>query len=152
MNEVRRVLFSSSGDGRWFRREWSLQCPVQMWRGRRCQGVCGHNGVHWTYRADGAFEWEDNEDDSSEDGCSGTVPPGHEHYWTPEEMTHRHYMNRYEDSEVTDPVKIARLEAGETEIHESLTRPVSEDKLAAMVAAGKLELPTPRNYGKPKVE
>lgn len=126
------VLFSETTDGRWFRREWVEQCDEKLFLGDQCQGVKGHKGVHWHYKLDGSFHWDDNDDDPQEDGCSGTTPPGHKTYITPEKMTEQHYRSHFTDSEVTDPLEIERLKRNEQSEDEAITRPVSPERAAEM--------------------
>jgi len=79
------VIYSTDGKGHWIRREWVDQCPEDVFLAARCQGVKGHKGVHWCYKPDGSFAWDDNDDDPQEDGSSGSTPPGHKnglHRWT----------------------------------------------------------------------
>lgn len=119
------VLFSTDGRGNWNRREWVPQCNKKVFLGTRCQGIFGHKGVHWNFNPSGSFQWDDNEEDSTENGCSGTTPPGAEGYKTPLEMQSQYYMNNFKDSDVTDPDEIARLERGEMNKNETIDRPVT---------------------------
>jgi hypothetical protein len=123
----KHVLYSSDGQGNWWRREWKPQCNEEVFMSDRCQGVKGHKDVHWSYRPCGSFAWDDNDDDPKHDGCSGTTPPDHKSYKTPLEMQDHYYLSHYEDSEVKDPAILAMLEKGDTpEDGASITRPLSE--------------------------
>jgi len=144
------VLYSTDGEGHWHRREWKRQCPEDVFMRGRCQGVEGHKGVHWSFNASGSFCYDDNDNDSTEQGCSGSVPPDHKHYRSPLEMSKYHYMGHYEDSEVTDPEEIARLERGDMKPGESVTRPCSKEDIDMLRAKGRLDYDKPRN-GPPTV-
>jgi hypothetical protein len=121
---VKDVSYFTNGDGKWFKREWREQCPEDIFLGGRCQGVKGHDGEHWCYNLNGNYQWEDNENDLTKQGCSGFTPPGHEKYVNPVDTLEKCYLNNYVDSEVTNPELIARLEAGEIDDGESTIRPV----------------------------
>lgn len=124
------VLYSTNGDGCWFRREWAKQCRHKVFFGRRCQGVKGHKGVHWCYNEHGSFVWQDNQDDLQHDGYSGSTPPGHKEWISPVKMMKKCYLEAFTDSEVTDPEIIERLEKDDPpEKGASITRPVDMEKL-----------------------
>ena len=108
------ILYSTDGQGKWWRREWKRQCDQEVFFAGRCQGVQGHKDVHWSYRPCGNFAWDDNDADLKHDGCAGSTPPYHKEYKSPLEMQAHYYMNHYEDSEVEDPTILAMLEKGET--------------------------------------
>lgn len=124
------ILYSTDGQGHWWRREWKPQCNEEVFMsGGRCQGVKGHKDVHWSYGPCGSFTWDDNDDDPKHDGCSGSTPPDHKEYKTPLEMQAHYYMSHYEDSEVKDHAIVAMLEKGDTpEEGASLTRPLSKEE------------------------
>lgn len=123
------ILYSSDGQGNWWRREWKPQCNEEVFMVGRCQGVQGHKDVHWAYRPCGSFAWDDNDDDLKHEGCSGSTPPDHKEYKTPLEMQAHYYMSHYEDSEVKDPIILAMLEKGDTpEKGASITRPLSKEE------------------------
>lgn len=117
------VSYSTDGAGRWRRREYRRQCPEGVMLTGRCQGTLGHKGVHWGYTPGGSFCYDDNADDPTGHGCSGSIPPGHKDYRTPEEMAPHYHMAHFEDSTVTDPAEIARLERGDVRPGESTSRP-----------------------------
>lgn len=118
------ILFSTDGEGHWWRREWAVQCDQEVFMAGRCQGVKGHKDVHWCYQEDGSFAWDDNDDDRKHDGCSGSTPPGHKSYVNPVDQIDKNWLSHYTDTEVTDPEEIARLERDEMHEGESITRPV----------------------------
>jgi len=119
------VLFSTDGKGNWWRREWVEQCDQDVFFYGRCQGVKGHKGVHWCYQPCGSLAWDDNENDPTEKGAAGSIPPGHKSYTTPEKMVKKYWLEHYTDTKVTDPKEIARLEADKMKPGESITRPVN---------------------------
>lgn len=145
------VLYSTDGKGHWWRVEWKRQCPEGVFMAGRCQGVEGHKGVHWRFNAHGSFCYDDNDNDSSEDGCSGSIPPDHKHYRSPLEMSKHFYMSHKTESEVTDPAEIERLEKGEFRDGESCTRPCSKEDVERLKDRIDDSRKT-RNYGPPKVE
>ena len=164
-----RVSFSTDGKGRWWRTDWQRQCPEGVFLQGRCQGVEGHKGVHWRYDASGSFCYDDNEQDSSEFGCSGTIPPDHKHYRTPLEMEKRLFRKFKSMVEVTDPEEVARLERNEINDNESVIRPLREDgvspekwaELKRQSEEMKAQKPKPEHWlkrliwprsGKPKVD
>lgn len=114
------AMYSTDGEGYWIRREWAPQCEEKVFLTGRCQGVKGHEGVHWHYKPNGSFAWSDNEDDPQHEGCSGTVPPGHADYSSPVEMQHEYWLSHFTDQQVVDPDEIARLERGDLRDHESI--------------------------------
>lgn len=133
------VMYWTDGKGNWHRRAWKRQCPCNVFLRGRCQGVEGHKGVHWSYSPCGSFCYDDNEEDLTENGCSGSIPPDHKHYHKPQDMAKQYYMNFYEDSDVTDPEEIARLERGQTKPGESVNRPCSKEVVERLKAEGRLD-------------
>lgn len=127
MKKVKKphILFSTDGKGNWNRREFALQCTERVFFGSRCQGVLGHKGVHWHFNASGSFMYDDNENDSTENGCSGMIPPDHKDSRTPLEMQKEYYITNFTDSVVTDANEIARLEKGQMRSNETIDRPVT---------------------------
>lgn len=123
-DDVPNVHFSTNGEGRWWKTEYVRQCTEGVFLQGRCQGVEGHKGVHWRYDASGSFHYDDNESDSSEEGCSGVIPPDHKSYRTPLEMSENYFMSHRTHDEVTDLAEIERLENNETQEGVSITRPV----------------------------
>lgn len=123
------TLYSTDGEGYWSKREWAEQCPEEVFMSGKCQGVKGHKGVHWCYGEDGSFKWDDNDDDPTEKGAAGSIPPDHKTYRHPIDMQPLYWLSNYTDTEITDPELIAKLENDETEEGASITRPVDMDKL-----------------------
>ena len=118
------ILYSTDGKGNWWKREWVEQCSEDVFiRRGQCQGVKGHEGVHWRFGSAGWFEWDEPE------GCSGTTPPDHKSYVSPLEMEKKHWLSNYSDTEITDTEKITQLERGECEEEASIDRPVNMDDL-----------------------
>jgi hypothetical protein len=136
-----RVLYSTDGKGNWHRCEWKRQCPENVFLRGRCQGTEGHKGVHWSYNPSGSFCYSDNDADPTENGCSGSVPPDHKHYRTPLEMSKYYHMVFREESVVTDPDEIARLEREETKNGESVDRPCDKEMIEKFRAEGRLDYP-----------
>jgi hypothetical protein len=132
------VVYSTDGNGNWMRREWKRQCCEGVFLNGACQGVEGHKGVHWSYKEDGSFSYSDNDNDSTEKGCSGSIPPDHETYRTPSQMAAEYYTTQFVDSVVTDPAHIARLEEGDEE-GASFVRPCSVEVVEELRAAGRLD-------------
>lgn len=131
-------MFSLWGD-RWFRREWKLQCRHKdVLRRQRCQGVDGHEGPHWYYGPDGSFHQSFRKETITKpsDIASSSTPPDHKDYVPPSEMVKHLHHCHYEDSEVTDPDEIARLNAGEMRNGESITRPCSEEDMEMLKLRG----------------
>ena len=128
------ITYYGNGKGRWLKRVWRCQCPKKVFFYGRCQGVRGHNGVHWRYAASGDFEWADNDQDPKQNddkGCAGSIPPGNEGYPSPTKMQKRYYMSHNNDAEVTDPAVIEKLENGEPpEPDASIDRPLTKEEVA----------------------
>lgn len=134
MPRTTHVCYYTNGKGYWLRREWKPQCAARVFLSSRCQGVKGHKGVHWCYSPSGDFDWDDNDDDPHEDGCSGVTPPGHKDYVSPVKMEKHHYMSHYADTVVTDQAIIAMLEKGKPpERDAAIDRPVTDKKLLAVL-------------------
>jgi len=137
--------YSSDGKGNWWKTVWEEQCPEfvgiggilakikdgEEWSTRhlRCQGVKGHKGLHWRYGPCGSYEWDDNEEDSTEEGCCGTTPPDHKKYVAPQRKCEEHWMNFKTTTKVEDPEKIAALERGEYEDGAGVDKPVDFDEM-----------------------
>lgn len=104
------------------------------------QGMLGHQGDHWCFRPDGAYHFKPHASDPKREqiGC-GTTPPGNAEYRTPLEMTRHHYLNHYEDAEVTDPSELVRLERGELNPHENVNRPCTPEEMEQLRKLGRLE-------------
>lgn len=122
------VRYWSDGKGKWWKTVWQRQCPEGVFLAGRCQGVEGHKGVHWRYSPCGSLRYVDNANDPSENGGSGSIPPGHKHYKPPAELQKLYFMNFKETTEVTESDEIARLERDEVRDGESLDRPYDPDK------------------------
>lgn len=129
------IHYSTDGKGRWWKTEHRLQCPEKGFLRGRCQGVKGHKGVHWSFSSDGSFCYGDNDEDSSENGCSGITPPGHKSYRSPFEMEQHYYMRNASCMEVIDKDEIARLESNNIKSGESVSRPVDFSKMSPEHAA-----------------
>lgn len=128
-----RVTYTTDGKGKWWKRVSAKRCTEEVFMHDQCQGVHGHDGVHWCYNASGSFCWDDNEYDPKEGGCSGTTPPDHEKYVSPVEMVKHHYSSHGgEYVEVVDPELIAKLEKDEL-LGENVgvIRPVTDPKRLA---------------------
>lgn len=119
------VTYYTNGKGRWLRREWKPQCPSKVFFYGRCQGVKGHKGVHWGYSPCGSLHWADNDDDRQQDGCAGSIPPGHKEYVSPVKMQKHYFMSHYTDKEIADKAVVAMLERDNPpERGASINRPV----------------------------
>jgi hypothetical protein len=116
------VMFFNNGYGKWIKREWSIQCSEKILFSNQCQGIKGHKDVHWYYKSDGSFAWADNKNDPRHDGYSGSTPPDHEKYVTPQSMMEKLWLTNFIDFEVMDKEEIARLEKGEMRDNESVVR------------------------------
>jgi SAM-dependent methyltransferase len=138
--EPREVTLYTDGKGRWLKRVWAAQCPETILLNDRCQGMLGHQGDHWCFRPDGAYHFKPHASDPKREqiGC-GTTPPGNAEYRTPLEMTRHHYLNHYEDAEVTDPSELVRLERGELNPHENVNRPCTPEEMEQLRKLGRLE-------------
>jgi len=144
------INFSTDGSGKWWKTEWKEQCPHKSLFGK-CQGVDGHKGVHWSYNEHGSFCYKDNEADSSENGCSGSIPPDHKNYIAPLEMAKHYYMTHHTSKEINDLEVIARLERGELLDGESINRPVGDLHPELMKEIMKRSREATGSNGKPKV-
>ncbi len=128
------IMYSSDGEGRWWKREWKDQCPEDAFIRDKCQGTKGHSDIHWRYNTDGSLVWSENKAEMTEAeladqtrGCSGSTPPGHANWISPVDKAKDYYMEFYEDSDVTDPEIIAALERDEPpEKGASTNRPCTE--------------------------
>ncbi len=119
------ILFQTGGDGKWFRTEWQSQCPKEVFMGSKCQGVEGHEGDHWCFGPQGDYMWDCDRDGLEDyDAVAGQTPAGHPDYKTPMEMRKHYHMAHYSCDEVTNKKEIIRLDRGEMNDGESITRPV----------------------------
>lgn len=124
------VMYSADGRGNWWRTEWKPQCKAHVYIMGHCQGFVGHKGVHWRFGPSGSFEYSDNKNDPSEDGCSGSIPPGHKTYRTPESMQKHLHLRHRKTVKVKDKRVLAMLEKDKTpERNASTNRPVRTDEL-----------------------
>ncbi len=83
--------------------------------------------MHWCYSPSGDFDWDDNDDDPQEGGCSGSTPPGHKDYLSPVKTQKHCHTSNYIDAQVTDKEIIAMLEKGKTpERDAGIDRPVTD--------------------------
>lgn len=134
------VTYYTDGKGLWLKRVWAAQCPETILFRDQCQGVAGHKGDHWCYRPDGSYQYKPHETDPrrKEIGC-GTNPPGSLGYRTPLEMSRFRHVAFYDDSEVTDPIEIERLQRGEFASNESANLPCTEEQIEELRRLGRLE-------------
>jgi hypothetical protein len=124
-------MFSSHGDGKWWRTDFPRQCPERVTVAGRCQGVEGHAGNHWCYAGHGSYCYVVNRKGKKLkpwDAAAGMTPPGHKKYVHPEKVQKLFYLANAKRSRVTDPKEIARLERGDLRDNESCTRPVTDEK------------------------
>jgi hypothetical protein len=136
--EKPHVMYGTSGDGKWWRIDYPLQCPESVIMAGRCQGAKGHKGPHWCYHGDGSYGWEHNKADrklKGHDIAAGSTPPGHPSYVHPEKMQAKYYLSLSRRKRVTGPKEITRLTRGAIRENEGLTQPVRLDN--APVRAGK---------------
>ena len=122
------VTYYGDGEGNWGKRVWAEQCPETILFGYQCQGVKGHEGDHWSYGPDGSYHYDVQGELEPHDIAGGMIPPGHKTWISPVDKMEEHHRCHYEDSEVTDPDLIARLNRGEIEDGEALNQPVKFDK------------------------
>ena len=116
-----KVLYASNGKGGWWRTEFAVQCKESVFILGECQGVKGHDGECWAYSPHGNLL-------RSGPSGTGSTPPGHDSYISPEVMQEHYYMRHKTQEEVTDPDLIARLEADDPpEKGAGITRPLEED-------------------------
>ena len=134
------VTFYTDGEGRWLKRVWAAQCPETILFRDQCQGVSGHLGDHWCFRPDGSYHYKPHETDPKrqEVGC-GTKPPGSSEYRSPLEMSRYRYSAHYEDSEVTEPSEIERLQLGDFASNESANLPCTENQIEELRKLGRLD-------------
>ena len=118
-----RVAYYELDDGSWKWLDYAEQCPEDVFLLKRCQGVKGHKGVHWAYDESGSFCYEDNKDDSTENGYSGSIPPEHKDYRTPISMREHYHLNHTKVSPLVDEEIIARIKKRQLKNGESLDRP-----------------------------
>lgn len=104
------VHYYQDHEGKFFKRTSAKRCVEDVFLVGQCQGVEGHNGLHWRYDSSGNFCWSDNEFDPKEGGCSGSTPPDHKNYISPVEMCNSHYSKfGSEWEEVIDPEELKML-------------------------------------------
>lgn len=134
------VTFYTDGKGHWLKRVWAVQCPETILFRDQCQGVAGHVGDHWCFRPDGAYHYKPHEADPiRKEVTCGTIPPGFSGYRTPLEMSRYQYAAHYEDSEVTEPSEIARLQRGDFASNESVNQPCTEEQIEELRYLGRLD-------------
>ncbi len=66
-------------------------------------------------------------------------PPGSSEYRSPLEMCRFRYATHYEDSEVTDPSEIERLQLGDFASNESADLPCTEEQIEELRKLGRLD-------------
>lgn len=120
MTRYPHVTYTTDGKGSWVKRIWAVQCSDTTLFREQCQGVAGHTGDHWCFRPDGSCLYNPHETDSqcNEIGCA-IIPPGSSGYRTPLEMSRYRHSTFDEDSEVTEPSEIERVQRGEFAPNES---------------------------------
>lgn len=123
---LQRVLYTTDGEGHWTRTEWPLQCCADVIMAPECQGVKGHTGDHWSYRADGSYAYQENNDYPG----GGSIPPDNKDYISPKLMVSKYWLSHSNTTEVTDKELIARLERGESGPGESIDRPCTPEEEA----------------------
>lgn len=122
MDEGGRFFYYKDRDGRWWRRRGAWRCCEEVMFIGQCQGVLGHEGVHWGYSPSGDFCFGDPR------GFDGQTPPGHPHYRNPEDMREFYYLDKVsEPFLVEDPDEIARLESGKLEDGECSVSAVGDE-------------------------
>lgn len=127
---MKNILYATNGSGIWYKTVFADQCGEKVFMIGQCQGVHGHNGVHWAFDKSGRFCYSDNESDPSEHGCSGQIPAGHNSYRSPLEMAKHYYMSVFPcHVQITDPDEIARLERNELLEGESITQPINKNNI-----------------------
>lgn len=134
------VVFYADGQGRWKKRTFAVQCSHDILLRDRCRGVEGHDGDHWCFHTDGTYKYAPHASDprAKEIGC-GMIPPGSSDYRTPLEMSRHDYSNCYEDTEVTLPAEIKRLEDGQFNSNETWTGPASDEEVEMLRKLGRLD-------------
>jgi tRNA (cmo5U34)-methyltransferase len=133
------VTFYTDGEGHWLKRVWAAQCPETILFREQCQGVAGHSGDHWCFRPDGSYHYKPHETDSKrKEVACGMIPPGSRGYRTPLEMSRYRYSAHYEDSDVSEPSEIARLERGDFAPNESANLPCTEEQIEELRKLGRL--------------
>tara|TARA_Y100000310_G_scaffold334291_1_gene413774 strand:+ start:4228 stop:4647 length:420 start_codon:yes stop_codon:yes gene_type:complete len=128
-----RVTYYQVGKRKWTKRVWGQQCDHKIML-TMCQGLKGHSGDHWCYRPNGYYHYSVNRSDLDEplkphDIAGGTTPPGHKDYIHPKDKQDEYYITFHEDSDVTDPELIEKLENDEFVGEDvCIDRPVSPEK------------------------
>jgi hypothetical protein len=122
------ILYSTDGRGNWTKTAFYAQCEHTVFLRGKCQARLDHEGPCWAYGPDGSYCWDiNNQDLKDDDICSGSTPPGHKEYIHPIDKVDEYYMSNPKTVTVTDTQLIERLERGEMEDGESITRPVDTD-------------------------
>lgn len=147
-----RIMYSTDGNGRWWKREWAKQCPHMMLLDR-CQGTENHTNQHWCYRNDGSYSWAINRSEvpevKSTDAVMGMTPPGNPGWISPIDRAADYHYKFFVDSEVTDPVLLAKLEADDpnNEVDGSINRPCTDEEINELQEHGRL--PSGWSYEEP---
>lgn len=131
------AMYSGDGKGRWWKTTWAKQCSHKMLGERKCQGVEGHEGVHWYYNETGWFHWTENEEEADlKDpyrAAAGHTPPGHSSWVDPRKKQRDCWMDHWTREEVTDEELIANLERGEPpHRNDTINRPLTEKALKTL--------------------
>lgn len=127
------VTFYGNGKSHWVKRVRKPQCKHKIFLAGECQGTEGHDGHHWCYRPDGSYFWdmteEQRKNNKNDDAVCGSIPPDHKNYISPVDKTKDYHLKFYEDTVVTDPQEIARLDAGKIGQGEGIDRPCTAEEI-----------------------
>lgn len=128
---MERVLYSTSGDGRWYKTTIPKQCRQRLaGDAQRCQGIVGHDGDHWAFDEAGRYCYLSEIPDP--DGVVyGEIPPSHPSYKSPLQLEKYYYMGLGVKVEVTNALEIDRLNRGNMRPGETISRPISLQEFEA---------------------
>lgn len=138
------TTYSTNGDGIWHKHHTHPQCKYKMVLDGRCQGSAGHKGNHWLYKPDGSYAWHENSDDPDanhfKNAVCGWSPPDCKGYVNPVDKFKEFFRFFCEDSTVTDPEKIQKLENGELEDGEKafINTPCTPEEIEWLKQSGRL--------------
>ncbi len=122
--------YDTDGAGKWWCVEYAPQCDYDGVLSDRCQGTLGHAGDHWSYRADGTYQYR------VPSGGGGWIPPGHNDWISPVDKAAEYHMAFYNDFEVVDADLIVRLEAGD--VDDMISGPCSDEEIEELRRLGRL--------------
>lgn len=132
-----RVTYLRDDDGKWTKKICASQCPFEDVFGWKCQGCKGHSGDHWAYDAKGFYLWHKNSREETSRSkyriVSGTTPPGHPSYISPEQRQQDIYFRHSTFEPVTSKRLIKKLEDGEYPDLACVIRPVQDERLPQSV-------------------